>query len=136
MSDIQPTNIVEASAAAINLPAARMVTLSDGRACSIQRLSWIKFEVVWTDLAGLLNALAQVSADAGSEELLGALAGTPSALLKLVVLSTDLTEPAAAGLPFDDVLALGAAAINLNFVDSAGVRSFFSALGGLAEVLE
>ena len=136
MSDNQPTNIVEASAAATSLQPARNVTLSDGSVCEVGRLSWIRFEAVWTDLAGMLNALAQVDAEAGTDELLAALAGTPAALAKLAALSTDRTETELAGLPFDDVLAISAAAINLNFVDSAGVRSFFFALGGLADVLE
>lgn len=132
MSNQEPTTISEASAAVANLPDCCLVTLSSGRQVEVSRLSWLKFEAVWAELAALLTALLAAGEDAGEEELLARLAGAPSAVLRLVCLSTGAAEGDAAGWPFDDVLAAGAAALRLNFIDSAGLRSFFAALGSLA----
>ncbi len=132
MSSNEPSTITEASAAVAVLPDSCPVTLSGGRQLQVCRLSWLKFEAVWAELAGLLGALLAAGEDAGEEELAARLSGAPAAVLRLVCLSTGTAEGDAASWPFDDVLAVGAAAMRLNFTDSAGIRSFFAALGSLA----
>ena len=132
MSNNEPATITEASAAVAALPDSLPVTLSDGRRLKVKRLSWLKFEAVWAELAALLTAVLAAGEDAGEEELLARLSGAPAAVLRLVCLSTGAAEGDAARWPFDDVLMVGAAALRLNFIDSAGLRSFFAALGSLA----
>ena len=58
--------------------------------------------------------------------------GAPAFVLKLASLSTGVAEAELSGCCFDDVLAVAAAALKLNFIDSAGVRGFFAALAGAA----
>jgi hypothetical protein len=129
-----PVDIAGASKAVANLPLHVEVPLSNGARASVSRLSWLKFESVWADLAGLLAALAGTAENAGEEELLASLGSAPQTVLKLAVLASGESERELAGWPFDDVLAISAAALRLNFIDSAGVRDFSCALGRLAEL--
>jgi hypothetical protein len=129
-----PTDIIEASRAAANLPDHIKLDVSRERQVIVSRLSWLKFEAVWADLAGLLAVLAGTAEDAGEEELLASLASAPQVVLKLAELTSGISERELADWPFDDVLVVAAAAIKLNFIDSAGVRDFSSALGKLADL--
>jgi hypothetical protein len=129
----EPQNFGEASAAAANLPAERELTLPSGKPVVVKRLSWLQFETLWVDLAGLLAALAAAGDAPSDEELLGRLAGAPACALKLASLAGGFGEAELARWDFDSVLALAAAALQLNFVDGAGVRSFFGALARLAQ---
>ena len=131
MSNHEPTTVTEASAAVAALPDSLPVTLSSGQQLEVRRLSWLAFEAVWAELAALLSALLAAGEEAGEDELTARLSGAPAAVLRLVCLSTGAAEGDAANWPYDDVLAVGAAALRLNFIDSAGVRSFFAALGSL-----
>ena len=79
------------------------------------------------DLATAKRNLKQVSLVSEAE-----LAQAPALTLKLVSLTTELAESELARLCFDDVLALAAAALELNFVQGAGIRRFFTALSALA----
>jgi len=124
--------IAEVSDAVMQLDQSRTVRLGSGRRLEVSRLNWLQFEAVWPELAGVLGALACTGEDAGSQELIDRLLGAPACLLKLVVLGTELTEEEASRLDFDDVLLIAAALVELNFVETAGVRSFFTALGRLA----
>lgn len=126
--------VADVSAAVANLPTSVDVELSGGRRVTVTRLSWLKFEAVWAELAGLLAALAGTAADAGDDELLASLHNAPAVILKLVAACTELSEQVLADWQFDDVLAVAAAAMRLNFIDSAGVRDFSGALGGLAKL--
>lgn len=144
MSEI--TNIHEASAATLLLPQSLAVMLSGGRSVTITRLSWLQFEAVWQRIAsiaaavlsaeatpaGLTSAAAPDSGESAAERLGQALAAAPACVLSLVVLCSGISEPEAAALPADDVLALGAAALELNFNQGAGLRSFFAAAAQLA----
>jgi len=132
MTNEQINDIAAASAAVARLPETRAVELSDGRRVNVHRLSWLDFEAVWTDWAGLLSALLAAGDDADEQELLGRLAGAPQAVLRLAAQCTRMTDAELARWPLADVLAVAAAALRLNFIDSAGVRDFFGALGGLA----
>jgi hypothetical protein len=133
MSKQQPKDIVEASAAVTSLPDEAAVAISSGERVAVRRLSWLQFEVAWADLAILLSALLAAGEDAPAEELLAQLTGAPAVVLKLASLSSGLSETELAQWHFADVLSVAAAAIQLNFVDSAGVRGFFSALGKLTQ---
>jgi len=133
MSTQHPKDIVEASAAVASLPGEATVAISSGEHVTVRRLSWLQFEVAWADLAILLSALLAAGEDAPAEELLAQLTGAPATVLKLASLSSRLGESELAQWHFADVLSVAAAAIQLNFVDSAGVRSFFSALGKLTQ---
>jgi hypothetical protein len=132
MSSNEPAIITQASAAVAALPDSCPVTLSGGQQLEVRRLSWLAFEAVWAELAVLLTAVLTAGEDAGEEEILARLSGAPATVLRLACLSTDVAEGDAARWPFDDVLAVGAAALRLNFIDSSGLRSFFVALGSLA----
>lgn len=125
-------DVIEASRVAANLPDHIQVDVSRERQVIVSRLSWLKFEAVWADLTGLLALLAGTAEDAGEEELLASLASAPQVVLKLAELTSGISERELADWAFDDVLAVAAAAITLNFIDSAGVRDFSSALGKLA----
>jgi hypothetical protein len=116
------------------LPATIGVEVGSGRTVTVARLSWLKFEAVWADLSGLLAVLAGTPEEAGEDELLAGLAAAPQVVLKLVELSSGVGEQELADWPYDDVLAVAAAAIRLNFIDSAGVRDFSGALGELASL--
>ena len=133
MSKREPVNITEASQAAANLNQQREVSLPGGKAAVVKRLSWLQFETLWVDLAGLLAALAAAGEAPSDEELLGQLAGAPACALKLASLSGGYAEAELARWDFDSVLVLAAEALLLNFVDGAGVRSFFGALARLAQ---
>lgn len=128
------TDVAAASAAAANLPAAVEVELSTGRRATVTRLSWLKFETMWAELSGLLAVLAGTAENAGEDELLASLESAPAVVLKLVVLSSGASETQLADWPFDDVLAVAAAALRLNFIDSVGLRDFSGALGELAKL--
>jgi hypothetical protein len=128
------TDVIAASAAVIKLPSGIEVELSGGRRVTVSRLSWLKFEAAWAELAGLLTALAGAGEDAGEDELLSSLGSAPAAVLRLVALCTGEGEAQLAEWAFDDVLAVAAAALQLNFIDSSGVRDFSVALGGLAKL--
>jgi hypothetical protein len=134
MSKASPQNITEASAAVAALPGEAEILLSGGERLLVKRLSWLKFELVWDEIAGLLAGLLAAGEDAGGDELVARLSGAPAAVLKLVSVSTGLTEGEVARWPVGDVLSAAATAIKLNFVDSAVVRGFFSALSRLAEM--
>lgn len=136
MSMSNPTDIVEASAAVAGLPDSCPVILADGTEVQIQRLSWLKFELIWTDLAAVLAALLAAGDDATPEQLLGSLGMAPGVVLKLVCLTTGRAESVVANMSVDDVLEMAAAAIQLNFVNSAGVRGFFTQVAKLAAVAE
>lgn len=129
----QPKDIVEASAVVADLPAEVTVAVSTGIVITVRRLSWLQFEAAWADLAILLSALLAAGEDAPAEELLAQLSGAPTAVLKLASLSSGLSDTELAQWHFADVLSVAAAAIQLNFVDSAGVRGFFSVLGKLIQ---
>jgi len=126
------TDAVVASKAVANLPSSIQARVSRGKLVTVSRMSWLKFEAVWADLSGLLAILAGAAEDAGEEEMLASLAAAPQVVLKLAALSSGTSEQELADWPFDDVLAVAAAALKLNFIDSAGVRDFSSALGKLA----
>ena len=129
-----PVDIAGASKAAANLLLHVEVPLSNGARVSVSRLSWLKFEAVWADLANLLAALAGTSNEANDEELIASLSSAPQVVLKLALLTSGKSEQELAQWHFDDVLAVAAAALRLNFIDSAGVRDFSTALGRLAEL--
>lgn len=133
MTEHQPVNIAEASRQAAKLSASRDVSLPDGRAATVKRLSWMQFEMLWVELAGLLSALAAISDNASDEELLGQLTSVPACALRLASLSAGYSEADLARWDFDSVLIVAAAALELNFVEGAGVRSFFGALARLAQ---
>lgn len=129
-----PVDVAGASQVTANLPQSVQVHVSHGGQVTVRRLSWLKFEAVWADLAGLLAALSGTADEAGEEELMTSLSSAPQVILKLVMLCCSENEQQLARWPFDDVLAVAGAALRLNFIDSAGVRDFSSALGGLAEL--
>lgn len=124
MPTSEVTNIHEASAAALLLPQSSAVLLSDGQSVTLQRLSWLHFETLWQELAGMLAPL--LDGGAAAEEITQALLGAPACLLRLCSLSSGISETELAARPADDVLALSAAAVELNFVQGAGLRSFFA----------
>jgi hypothetical protein len=129
------TNITAASAATAALPAHMDVELPGGTVVRVARLSWLKFEAVWSELAGLLAGLALAPEASEPQQLAQALSGAPAFVLSLCALCTPLGEAELAALPYDHVLALAAAALKLNFIGSAGVRGFFTAVGQLPQAL-
>ena len=128
----EPSDVVEASAAVSALPATAEVTLSTGRRIDVCRLDWLKFELVWAELSSLLAALLSGAEEPTAATYQAELAQAPALTLKLTSLSTGLAESELARLCFDDVLVLAAAALELNFVQGAGIRRFFSAVSALA----
>ncbi len=133
MTEQEPVNYGQASVMAASLPHQREVQLPDGTIAIVKRLSWMQFEMLWVELAGLLAALAAAGEAASDEELLGRLAGAPACALRLASLSAGHSEADLARWDFDSVLSLAGAALQLNFLDGAGVRSFFGALAKLAQ---
>ena len=129
----QITSISAASKAAGALCAEREVLLPGGRRVRICRLSWIKFELLWEELALLLAALLAEGDDSAAESIGLRLAGAPAFAIKLCCLSADMAESELSSWSFDEVLALAAECLSLNFAESAGVRDFFTALGRLSE---
>jgi len=127
-----PTNIVDASRETVALPDCRSVALPGGRQVNVHRLNWLQFELLWTEVAALLALLAQDNSAEGDAQLAAQLASTPQFVLKLVQQSTGLGEQELAQWRYDDVLAVAAEAIRLNFTDSAGLRSFFLSASELA----
>lgn len=128
-------SISAASAATAQLPTQRQVQLPDGQALHVKRLSWLQFEAVWEELAGVVGAVAGMPDNATPEQFAQALSGAPSLMLRLCVLSTELTEAGLAALPYDSVLAIAAEVLALNFIDSAEVRRFFAVVGGLPSAM-
>ena len=128
MQNSEITTIAAASSAVAALPQSRSARLADGRVLDVRRLSWLQFEAAWGDLAPLIGALAALPEQPSAEQLALALADAPGLVLRLCALATGLSEAELAALSLDDVLALGAAAVQLNFVESVGVRDFFAAL--------
>ena len=144
--------INQASLAAASLPETIHVALSSGVKLKLKRLSWIAFEALWPKLTELLLDLwpdssgsaapqtgtAQVEAEPGpatldrSARLSQRLVGIPGLLSELLCHCSELSAEEIAELPLCDVLALGAAALRLNFIETAGLRDFFAALGELA----
>jgi hypothetical protein len=127
------TNIAEVSRQAANLADTAEVQLASGRRLTVQRLSWIKFEAVWAEIAQLLAALLAADSSQATGNLSLQLAGAPALVLKLSCLSSGLPEKELAGLPFDEVLSIATAALRLNFIESVAVRDFFVAVARLAE---
>jgi hypothetical protein len=133
-------NIHQASAATMLLPQSCEVILSGGNMLTVKRLSWIHFELLWNELAGLLaplllgsaNTDSSASGSGGSGQFGEQLVAAPGCVLRLVSLCSGLSDSELAAMSCDDVLALGAAALDLNFVQGAGIRSFFAVLGQLA----
>jgi hypothetical protein len=128
-----PVNIAEASLQAANLPASREVMLPNGTTALVKRLSWLQFESLWSELAGVLAALAAADEDGAANELAQQLSGAPACALRLASLAGGYAEAELARWDFASVLALAGAALELNFTESAGVRSFFGALARLAQ---
>jgi hypothetical protein len=60
------------------------------------------------------------------------LLAVPGLLSELLTHCTDLKADELSELPLGDVLALSAAALRHNFIETAGLRDFFGALGELA----
>jgi hypothetical protein len=129
-------NINEASSALAQLPEKRDVTLPGGRRIVVYRLSWLKFEALWAELAAILSALLAAGEDLSPERIAAQLTGAPAFVLRLCSLSTNLPEDELARWNFDEVLALGAESLSLNFAESAGVRGFFTALSQLSGALD
>ncbi len=121
-----------ASAAVARLPETLEVELGSGHRVKAGRLSWLQFEVLWPELAGLLTTLLRAVDGEGADGLPEVLAGAPACVLRLVTLGSDLAEGEAAELPFDDVLAVAAAVVELNFVNTRGIHGFFAAVGRLS----
>jgi hypothetical protein len=138
------TNIEQASAASVLLAQSCEVLISSGQTVSVKRLSWIHFELLWNELAGLLAPLLSASlpagagaadagpANAGVPQFEAQLAAAPGFVLRLTSLCSGLSEAELAQMDCDDVLGLGAAALELNFVQGVGVRRFFAAVAALA----
>jgi len=143
------TNIAEASAAAALLPPSIAVNLSSGLKIKLRRLSWHSFEKLWPKLAALLLELwtnpapepgeAPAGAQTTSPEALDPgllqtqrLLAVPALLGELLTQCTELSSEELGDLPLCDVLALSAAALRHNFIETAGLRDFFIALGELA----
>jgi len=125
-------NIVSVSAAVAAMPSEERVTLSDGREVTVGRLSWLKFEALWQELAPLLAALIAAGETPEPAALAAQLAQAPPVVVSLCLLTAPLSEAELAALPYGDVLSLAAAALRLNFAEGMGVRSFFDVLGRLA----
>jgi hypothetical protein len=128
-------SISAASAATAQLPVMKPVQLPDGQVLHVKRLSWLQFEAVWAELAGMLGAVASTPENAAPEQFAQALSGVPGLMLKLCTLCTEMNDAGLAALPYDAVLAIAAEAIALNFLDSAGVRRFFAVACQLPKVI-
>lgn len=128
----KPNNVNEASAQVAAMPTSREVKLAAGKTAVVHRLSWIQFEALWLELASIIAAVMGSGDELDSEQLAAELAQAPAFVLKLTALSTSLPEPELASWNFDDVLAVCAAAIELNFNEPKGVRDFFCAAAKLA----
>lgn len=129
MQHPQPTTFAAVSAAAVALPDSAEVALPGGRTVHVQRLNWIEFTQIWQELSALLSQPesepAGPAADSGGISAM--LAAAPVLAGQLVKLCTPLSADELSKLPYDEVLTLAAAAVRLNFVDSAGLRDFFAA---------
>jgi hypothetical protein len=147
-----PTTFSAASAQAAAIPESIEVPLSSGASATVHRLSWLQFEALWSDMAGLLTALAEVPVGpqarrysspedeaeyrpAAGPTIQAALAAAPQFVLRLAAQCLRLGEGEVAAWPPADVLACAAAGLELNFIQPAGVRSFFTAVGRLGAPL-
>jgi len=128
----KPKDIMEASTQVAALPPSKIVTLPDGRHVEVCRLNWLQFESVWIEVAGLLTSLLAADADATEESVAAELNSAPSLVLKFAGLCTGISEEELSGWQFDFVLAVAAEAMQLNFIDSKGLRDFFSAASKVA----
>ena len=114
------------------MPSSQEVKLSATKTVVVKRLSWIQFEALWGELASLFAALLGSGEELDLEQLATELASAPAFVLKLTALSTSTAETELAAWNFDDVLAVAAAAIELNFNQPKGLRDFFCAAAKLA----
>lgn len=128
----KPNNINQASAQVAQLPTSQEVKLSGNKAAVVKRLSWIQFEALWAELASLFAAVLGNGENLDTEQLAAELSSAPAFVLKLAALASSTPEAELASWNFDDVLAVGAAAIELNFNQPKGVRDFFCAAAKLA----
>jgi hypothetical protein len=126
------SSINEASQLAAQLSTLAQANLSEGRSITIHRLNWLEFESLWSELSALLTALLAADEKSGPEQILEQLSSAPAFVLKLAGLAARIEEVELAKWNFDDVLLLCAAALEMNFVEGAGLRSFFTAVGKLA----
>jgi hypothetical protein len=141
-----PTSFFAASAQAAAIPEFIEIALSSGAGVAIHRLSWLQFEALWSELAQMLGALAEVpvgvelappspqaaaQGGASSAPTQSALLAAPQLVLRLASQCLRLPESDVARWPPADVLACAAAGLELNFIAPAGVRDFFAAVGRL-----
>lgn len=122
----QPQDMVDASRDAATLPVAEQCTLPSGRKLTVRRLSWLEFERVWRALCGIISALLLADEEITEERLTSKLTCAPQVIGELVAVATQLEPDELSGWSFDDVLAAAAFAAQFNFVDSQGIRDFFS----------
>ncbi len=128
----KPNNINQASAQVAAMPSSLEVRLPGNKTVVVSRLSWIQFEALWTELAALFATVLSSGDELDTDQMAAELSGAPAFVLKLTALSTSTSETELAGWNFDDVLAVCAAAIELNFNQPKGVRDFFCAAAKLA----
>jgi hypothetical protein len=112
-----------------DLPTA--LQLSDHRV-AIRRLSWLAFEALCQDLFTLCGPLL-AQPELESDQLVLKLAAAPTLMLKLAALSTAIPETQLSAWDCDDILAICARSLSLNFIETAGLRSFFRVFSGLLQ---
>jgi hypothetical protein len=128
--------IHDASRAAATAPRSIEVELSGGRRRTVRRLNWLQFSALWPAVAALISELTAGGGDNTEASGTGErLSGIPAFLSRLAVLAGDIDERELDGFDLDDVLAVAAAALELNFVSGAGVRRFFGAASHLVAEL-
>ncbi|MEZ5336856.1 MAG: hypothetical protein R3F46_01200 [bacterium] len=120
----------QASQAVLGLPALRSLRLANGRQLQLRRLDWLGFELLWQEFCQLLGSLAPEQPDDG-EELLARLGSAPQLVLKLATLSSGISESELAEWEHGLVLELATAALEFNFIETAGLRDFSGALARL-----
>jgi hypothetical protein len=128
-----PTDITSVSRQIAALEASRRLELPGGNSVEIRRLSWLQFEQLWADLAGLLAALLDEAQ--GEEAVAQRLLSAPALVLRLSSLSSGIADSELAAWPYDELLSLAAAALHFNFIETAGLRDFFAALLAAGSVL-
>ena len=134
MATNQLDTIADVSSAIHALPSGAAVRTGSGE-FALKRLSWLAFEALSGELLETLGPLL-TAAEPTPDTIAAQLAGAPGLVLKLVSLSSGLSEDKLSRMDCDDVLALASAAIRLNFTEGAGLRAFFTELAVLAGVVE
>jgi hypothetical protein len=141
------TNINEASISILSAPP-RKGALA-GTAIELKVVTWDKFQTLWNETAGfIIGALQAIMAldDPGGDpdatkqlfqQIAPQLGRAPHVISCLIKCSADtVTDELLGTAPYPQVLDAAWKAFQVNFVDTTGLRDFFTAMSGAVSVVQ